>query len=245
MDNDNAKCQDQNCAFYLQLGTFWHLAIFWVRQSGQKKQITLLRVIPTMTCQNGGLTLISLYIHQVRVDFKFHVSLISFSSLLPPLQPLFVPSSTATICAGLICSCSTALCIVKFTPGSEQFTSGASIPTVFLTYFLTFFLAHPLTCWHSSWHIFLTFFLAYLLKVFLVYLLAFYLTLFLTYLLTFFLTGYLSGLPPGILSDLSSDILSDTSSNILLSERVFLAYLLTFCFTLFLTYRWHSFCRSF
>ena len=81
-----------------------------------KKQIILLRVIPTMTCQNAGLTLISLYIHQVRVGFKFHVSLISFSSLLPPLQPLFVPSSTATICAGLICSCSTALCIVKFTP---------------------------------------------------------------------------------------------------------------------------------
>ena len=102
--------------FTCNLAPFGILPYFESVRVAKKKQITLRRVIPTMTCQNAGLTLISLYIHQVRVGFKFHVSLISFSSLLPPLQPLFVPSSTATICAGLICSCSTALCIVKFTP---------------------------------------------------------------------------------------------------------------------------------
>ena len=65
-------------------------------------QVTILRVIPTTTCQNAMLTSTSLYICPGRVVIRFYVSFISFSSFLPPLPPLLVASFTATKCEGLI-----------------------------------------------------------------------------------------------------------------------------------------------
>ena len=185
------KNSEQN---YTNLQTSSH----WETPGGQ---ITLLRVIPTMTCQNATLTSTSLYICPGRVVIRFYVSFISFSSFLPPLPALLVASFTVTKCEGgaYLQIVQWHCCIVNLTPHMCQCPCKEPRPEA---------SSSPLAV------SILTFFLTVLLILFLIYLLTFILTIFLTFFLTYLLDSLTSDILPDILSGTASDILSGTSSDI-------------------------------
>ena len=184
--------------------------------------ITLLRMIPTMTCQNS----------HVDITFVVYLSGEGWYWVLcqPHLLFLLVASSSSSSA-----SSTETICAHRSLPDLMSGYSQLDIRIVesllgffliflmtFLAYLLTSYLAYLLT-------VFLTYLLTFCLTSFLSFL-AFFLTFFLAYLLSFFLAFFLAHL----LTRFLPFLLTFFVPSLLAFCLTLLAYLLTFCLTILL-----------